>query len=99
VSNIQNLSGIGMTSGTAKDGPGKYRGFIHVRVTAENGDVLIGQLAPDEVREMALVWLSAAEAADQDRIVMTMLTRDAGLDEETALGFIAGMREERDKND
>jgi hypothetical protein len=94
---IGDLSGIFVENGLAEDGPGKYRGFLTVRATAENGDVLVGQLSPEEVRQMALQWLSSAEAADQDRIVMNMMVRDIGLKPAIAANFIIGMREERDR--
>jgi hypothetical protein len=89
------LSSIDMSSGTAMDSPTEFRGFVTVKATAPGGDVMEGQLDPDEVRKMALQWLAVAEAAEQDRIVMTMMTRDVGLSPEVAVNFIAKMREER----
>ena len=96
MSELKMLTGIDMESGTAMDDPEHYRGFLIVRATAEDGSVLVGQLNPDEVRAMALQWLEAAEAAEQDRIVMTMLTRDIGIDPPTAARFVSAMRDERD---
>jgi len=95
--NIGGLQGIDMTSGLAEDNPAEhqYRGFVTIRATGVEGNVLLGQLSPDEVRKMALQFLETAEAADQDRIVMTMLTRDVGLAPETAASFITKMRDER----
>jgi hypothetical protein len=96
---VGKLRSIDMESGTAMDGPTEFRGFIQVRAVAENDDVMTGQLSPDDVRKMALQWLSVAEAAEQDRIVMTMMTRDVGLSVEVAINFIANMREERAKGE
>jgi hypothetical protein len=98
---IGDLEGIWVISGTAldvtPDGDTEFRGFVTIRATAENGDVMVGQLDPGEVRAMALRFLEVAEAADQDRIVFTMLTRDMDVPRDTAAVFIRAMREERDK--
>jgi hypothetical protein len=91
------LTDIGVTSGLARDGEGRYRGFITVTAEGENGDVLTGQMNSAELRKMALAFLEVAESADQDCIVATMLYRDVGIGEVSALGFISAMREERDK--
>jgi hypothetical protein len=72
-----------------------FRGFVTVRATAEDGSWMAGQLSPVEVRAMALQFLEAAEAADQDGIVFTMLTRDVGFAPEDAAGFVMLMRKER----
>jgi hypothetical protein len=93
------LEGITTVSGLAQDGPGKFRGFVQVQAQGTDGTYLTGQVSPAEMRQMALHWLEIAEAADQDRIVMTMLTRDVGIDEDTAAGFIMSMRNERDNGD
>lgn len=70
----------------------KLEGFCTISI---NGGDLLGQLSPDEVRGLALQWLAAAEAAEQDSIVASMLTKDIGLDLNTALGFIVKMRDRR----
>lgn len=89
------LKGIWVVSGTAMDGPGQFRGFITVQAEAEDGTVLQGQLDIEETRAMALNFLEVAEAAEQDAIVFTMLTRDVGLDPDQAAGFVQKMRDER----
>jgi hypothetical protein len=94
---ISTLSSIDAESGVAQDSGPEYRGFLTIRATDENGNVFVGQLTPDEARQMALAWLEAAEGAEQDRIVLTMLTRDAGLDPEAAVNFIISMRKEREE--
>lgn len=89
------LTGVEVVSGTAQDGPTAYRGFVTVRAVAEDGSHMAGQLDPAELRAMAMQFLQAAEAAESDAIVMTLLTRDVGLDQETAAQFIRRMRHER----
>ncbi len=54
-----------------------------------------GQLSPDEVRQLALNWLSAAEAAESDAMVMTELQDGVGLDLQTAGAFLMALRERR----
>lgn len=68
------LVNIEVVSGTAQDGPEDFRGFVTVRAIAEDGSIMAGQLDPDELRAMALSFLSAAEAADQDALVFRVLT-------------------------
>jgi hypothetical protein len=93
----QVLESILVVSGTAMDdGPRRFRGFLTVSAKSEDGDLFIGQLTPDEIRMMALGFLEAAESADQDCIVMTMLTQHLGLDDSVAAGFVSAMRDERE---
>jgi hypothetical protein len=55
-----------------------------------------GQLTPAETREMALHFLSCADAAESDAAVMKQL-RDADLSEAAAALFVLGIRERREK--
>jgi hypothetical protein len=96
---VGTLADIYMTSGLTTDEDGNYRGFVTISAQDTKGNVFTGQADPDEVRSMALKWLESAEAADQDRIVMTMLTRDLEIPAQHAAGFIRGMREEREPNE
>jgi 16S rRNA G527 N7-methylase RsmG len=89
------LTNVEVVSGTAKDGPEEYRGFVTVRAVAEDGSVMAGQLPPDELRGMALNFLSVAEAAEQDAMVMKVLTK-TGVEEDAAALVITMMRGERD---
>lgn len=82
---IHIISGVSAFTGEA---------FCAVRWNNENG-----QLSPDEVREMALHWLGAAEAAEQDAVVFKMLTTDMELDIETAGRFLVRMRDLRGNSD
>jgi hypothetical protein len=92
---VGTLADIYMTSGLATDEDGKYHGFVTISCQDTKGNIFTGQADPDEVRTMALRWLESAEAADQDCIVMTMLTRDLEIPAQHAAGFIRAMREER----
>jgi hypothetical protein len=65
------LSGVNIESGTNTEG----KPFCHVIATAANGWTMQGQLDPDEVRAMALAWLAAAEAAEQDGAVLRTCLR------------------------
>lgn len=59
-----------------EDGVSLFDGlpFVVVRATALTGEVLVGQLRPDELRSMALDWLETAEAAESDAALAQMLT-------------------------
>jgi hypothetical protein len=96
---VGTLADIYMTSGLTLNEDGTYSGFVTISCQDTNGNIFTGQADPDEVRTMALKWLESAEAADQDRIVMTMLTRDLDIPPQHAAGFIRGMREEREPNE
>jgi hypothetical protein len=89
------LTMVHVQSGTAQDGPEEYRGFCTVFCTAKDGFRMIGQLDPADVRKMALNFLSAAEAAEQDAVVMTMMVRDLHAPTEIAAKFVTAMREVR----
>jgi hypothetical protein len=93
---IGTLADIYMTSGLATDEDGRYEGFLTISCQDQGGNIFTGQASPNEVRKMALKWLEAAEAADQDCIVMTMLTRDLDIPAQHAAGFVRQMREERE---
>lgn len=88
------LVNIEVVSGTAQDGPEDFRGFVTVRAIAEDGSIMAGQLDPDELRAMALSFLSAAEAADQDALVFRVLTK-RGIAADVAAIMVRDMRGER----
>lgn len=90
------LVGIDVVSGTAQDGPTEYRGFVTIRAEAEDGSFMSGQLSPGEVRAMALQFLEAAEAADQDAIVFKLMTREMDVPVEVVGAFVMSMRRERE---
>jgi len=87
------LAGIEVQSGVNEQGVG----FCHVIATSTKGDILMGQLEPDRVRQMALDWLGAAEAADQDAVVFRLLRDDFDLDFGAIGAFITKMRQEREE--
>ena len=86
------LAGLNIESGiSATTG----EGFCLVAAVTSDGRAIAGQLDPEEVRQLALGWLSAAEAADHDAAVMAELIENVGLDLNQAAGFIAALRERR----
>lgn len=89
------LVNVEVISGTAQDGPTQYRGFVTIRAVDTAGSIMMGQLDPKTLRDMAMQFLEVAEAAEQDAIVFTMLTRDFDLSSDTAAMFVHKMRDER----
>lgn len=85
------LTGITIETGVNKEG----EPFCIVTAQSAGSTALRGELAPEDVRTMALDWLGAAEAADQDALVFRLLTSKAGLDESSAAQFLREMRAAR----
>lgn len=95
MSDFKGLTGIEVISGTAQDSPTEFRGFVTVRATAEDGSFLTGQLDPDELRVMAMHFLQAAEAAESDAVVMTLLVKEVELQTQAAAHVVMRMRDLR----
>ena len=57
------------------------------------------QLDPDDVRQMALSWLEAAEAAEHDAAVFNELHDGMGLEEQYCAVFISNLRGRRLRRD
>ena len=91
----EGLVRVEVTSGTADDGDGQYRGFVTVRALAEDGSIMAGQLDPAEVRQMAMQFLECAEAAEQDALVFKVMTKEVGVPAEAVAGLVMAMRKER----
>lgn len=72
-------------------------GFCHVSIyTGLDGEMIgQGQLAPDEVREMARQWLEGAEAAEHDAAVYSFLVNECGSETGKAGQFLAALRHHR----
>lgn len=72
---LGDLGGIEVENGVNEDGVP----FLSVRATGEGrrgrSVALVGQLPPETVRTMAMDWLGAAEAAEQDAAVLRVLRR------------------------
>lgn len=79
---------IGIESGVNE----KLEPFCTVRLN----DRAAGQLAPHEVRAMAMQWLEAAAAAELDALVVQELRESVGLDLNTAGHFVVGLRNRRE---
>jgi hypothetical protein len=71
------------------------QGFCTIELHRPGHVEVLGQLDPEQVRQMALAWLGAAEAAEHDAAVFAELVETAGLDEATAGTFIAHLRDRR----
>jgi hypothetical protein len=85
------LEGIEVRSGVNDAG----NGFCTIVVTAGQGRMLLGQLDPAEVRQMALAWLETAEAAEQDAAVLRVI-RKLELPDELAGAVIKELRDSRE---
>ena len=91
---MENLSNIFMTSGVNKEG----EGFVTVSAHGDKGTILAGQLSPDEIRDHALAYLTAAEAADQDAAVYRVIVRlDIPEPERFASMIITELRKHREE--
>jgi hypothetical protein len=86
------LASIYITSGVNEAG----KGFLTVAAHSTAGHILIGQLDPTTVRTMALDWLGAAEAAEQDASTLRVI-RKLELPDEVAGLVITELRQSRDE--
>jgi hypothetical protein len=89
------LAGIEVMSGTTQDPSGAFRGFVTVTATSAEGEAWVGQLDPSEIRQMALDFIGAAEAAEQDAIVFSVATSELELSSRDAARFVLAMRGRR----
>jgi hypothetical protein len=92
------LVNVEVTSGTAQGGPIEaptFRGFVTIRAIAEDGSFMTGQLDPAELRVMAMRFLSVAEAADQDAMLLGVLSTVYGMDTAIAAQVILALRAKR----
>lgn len=88
---MNELRSIDLTSGVNERG----EGFVTVSVSTDERELAIGQLSPVEVRLMALSWLEAAEAAEQDAAVLRCV-RKLGLQDQLAAMVITELRASRE---
>lgn len=93
------LATIETLSGTADDGPdagaARWRGFVTVTAVAVDGSRLAGQVDPATCRELALSFLEAAEAAEQDAAVFAELHGTAGIPIELVAAIVTALRNRR----
>lgn len=88
------LVSIDVRSGVNESG----KGFLTVIATAGNGRMIFGQLDPTTVRRMAMDWLEAAEAAEQDAAVLRCV-RKLEMPDELAGAIVAELRDSRADGD
>jgi signal transduction histidine kinase len=84
------LASINVTSGVNERG----EPFLSVVAVTQGGRFIPGQLDPETVRSMALAWLAAAEAAEQDAAVLRTL-RKLELPDELAAAIVHELRQSR----
>lgn len=72
--------------------------FCRITCRSTKGDLMSGQLPPNEIRLMALSWLEAAESSEHDAGVFTLLKDKLDADDETAAMFLQALREGRKKD-
>lgn len=86
------LTGVYVSSGVSL-----FTGQGYCLIAAELGDGtrITGQLEPARVRELALGWLGAAEAAEHDAAVYGELVQGAGMTQKMAAAFLQMLRERR----
>lgn len=84
------IESVEVRSGVNEEG----EGFCHLIVQID-GRLHMGQLPPALMRSMAMDWLQAAEAAEQDAAVFRCI-RKLQLPDEMAGAVIAEMRDSRD---
>ena len=86
------LESIFITGGVNESGVA----FLTVAAHSASGDILIGQVSPAEGRQLALHWLEAAEAADQDAAAWRTIKR-LGLPIELAASIVTELRNTREE--
>lgn len=92
---ITMLAGIKMVSGVSMfDGSP----FIQTRAVDEEGNEMIGQLDPTELRVHGQGCFEAAEAAETDALIWA-LGQEAGIDETLTAALLVGLREKREKEE
>lgn len=90
MSHDDDLAGIFITNGVNEAG----EPFLTVACHTSGGRITLGQLGPAEVRRMALNWLGAAEAAEQDAAVLRCI-RKLELPDVLAGAVITELRQSR----
>lgn len=84
------VTNIEIRSGVNAD----HQGFLTVVVTTDDGRLLLGQFDPATARDMAMGWIAAAEAAEQDAAAVRCF-RKLGLPDELAAMVITELRKSR----
>ena len=92
---MQEMDNVHISSGMTSEG----KPFCTITVEGNKRIIAVGQLPPRAVRAMALQWLCAAEAAEQDAAVYAVLSKTVGMSLEAVAPIVMGMREERSRTD
>ena len=75
----------------------KGTGFIHIIVKTEDDRIIMAQMSPKELRDLALRFLEAAEAAETDAIIYRLLQNKFKLDIPAVAMFISEIRDLREE--
>ena len=88
------LTDIFISNGVNEDA----KPFLTVAVHTGDQRVFLAQMSPDEVRHMAMAWLEAAEAAEQDAATLRVI-RKLEMPDELAGAVIVELRNMRKDGD
>jgi hypothetical protein len=89
---MRELRSIDVVSGVNDAG----EGFATVTATDQNRGMMVGQLPPETLRELAMSFLACAEASETDAIVYRLLRDKFGLNMEIVGLFVSDMRNMRE---
>lgn len=89
---MQELRSIDVVSGVNESG----EGFVTITATDQKRNLMVGQLPPDTVRELAMNFLACAEASETDAIVYRLLRDKFGLEMPAVQMFVLDMRNARE---
>jgi hypothetical protein len=84
------LLSVDVRSGVNEQG----EGFCTIVATSAAGQMWVGQLPPSTVRRMAMDWIEAAEAAEQDAAVLRCV-RHLDLPDDLAGAIVIELRNTR----
>lgn len=87
------LVSIDVVSGVNTEG----KGFVTISATSEGKGMFVGQLPPNEVRNLGLQCFAVAEAAEVDAIIFGLLKNKFGLDDALIAAFIMDIRSAREE--
>jgi hypothetical protein len=77
----------------------RLEGFVTITAQGSKGTLLVGQLSIEECREHGILFISIAEAAQQDAVAFKVLKNlfpEEGMAEKLAGLIITKLREERE---
>jgi hypothetical protein len=89
---VEDLTNLNVEAGVnAFDG----QPYCHIEARGADNVILMGQLPPAEIRQMALRWLSAADAAEHDAATFAFLQEAFSFTIEQATSALQAIRKAR----